>query len=62
MNDEQAVGPLMRRLQHTLDQPVIVGGQDIRLHSSLGVAIAVATESAEDVLTRADRSTRVTKR
>jgi len=62
VNDEQAVGPLMRRLQHTLDEPVIVGGQDIRLHSSLGVAIAEDTESAEDVLTRADRSTRVSKR
>jgi diguanylate cyclase (GGDEF)-like protein len=62
VNDEQAVGPLMRRLQHTLDEPVMVGGQGIRLNSSLGVAIAVDTESAEDVLTRADRSTRVTKR
>jgi diguanylate cyclase (GGDEF)-like protein len=62
VNDEQAVGPLLRRLQHTLDEPVTVGGQDIRLQSSLGVAIAVDTESAEDVLTRADRSTRVGKR
>ena len=62
VNDEQAVGPLMRRLQHTLDEPVTVGGQDIRLHSSLGVAIAEDTESAEDVLARADRSTRVGKR
>jgi len=62
VNDEQAVGPLMRRLQHTLDEPVLVGGQDIRLRSSLGVAIAEDAESAEDVLTRADRSTRVGKR
>ncbi len=62
VNDEQAVGPLMRRLQHTLDEPVMVGGQDLRLRSSLGVAIAIDTESAEDVLTRADRSTRVSKR
>ena len=40
VNDEQAVGPLMRRLQHTLDEPVTVGEQDIRLHASLGVAVA----------------------
>jgi diguanylate cyclase (GGDEF)-like protein len=62
VNDEQAVGPLTRRLQHTLDEPVTVGGQDIRLHASLGVAIAEDAESAEEVLTRADRSTRVGKR
>ena len=52
----------MRRLQHTLDEPVTVGGTDIRLHASLGVAIAEDSESAEEVLARADRSTRVTKR
>jgi diguanylate cyclase (GGDEF)-like protein len=62
VSDEQAVGPLMRRIQHTLDEPVIVGVSDIRVHSSLGVAIAEDTESAEDVLARADRSTRVAKR
>ena len=62
VNTEQAVGPLLRRLQHTLDEPVSVGGQAIRLHASLGVAIAEDSESAEDVLTRADRSTRVSKR
>ena len=42
---------------HTLDEPVVVGGSDIRVHSSLGVAIAEDTESAEDVLARAERST-----
>ncbi len=62
VNDEQAVGPLMRRLQHTLDEPHAVGSDTVRLHASLGVAIADDTESAEDVLTRADHSTRVTKR
>jgi len=62
VNDEQAVGPLMRRIQHTLDEPILVGGQEIRLYSSLGVAVARDTESAEDVLSRADRSTRVIKR
>ncbi len=62
VNDELAVGPLMRRIQHTLDEPVVVGGHDIRLQASLGVAIAEDTESAEDVLARADRSTRVSRR
>ena len=62
VNDEQAVGPLMRRLQHTLDEPVTVGEQDIRLHASLGVAVADDNESAEGVLSRADRSTRVSRR
>ena len=62
VTEEQVVGPLLRRLQHTLDEPVTEGGQDIRLHSSLGVAVAEDSESAEDVLTRADRSTRVSRR
>jgi GGDEF domain-containing protein len=56
------VGPLLRRLQHTLDEPVTEGGQDIRLDTSLGVAVAADSESAEDVLARADRSTRVSRR
>jgi len=59
VSDHQVVGPLMRRIQHTLDEPVIVGGRAIRLHASLGVAVAEDSESAEDVLVRADRSTRV---
>jgi diguanylate cyclase (GGDEF)-like protein len=59
INSEQDVGPLTRRLQHTLDEPVVVGGQGIRLHATLGVALAEGNETAEDVLTRADRSTRV---
>ena len=59
VSDQQAVGPLMRRVQHTLDEPVMTGGRAIRLHASLGVAVAEDEESAEDVLVRADRSTRV---
>lgn len=59
VSDQQAVGPLMRRVQHTLDEPVMSGGRAIRLHASLGVAVAEDSESAEDVLVRADRSTRV---
>jgi GGDEF domain-containing protein len=62
VTDEHVVGPLMRRLQHTLDEPVTVGGKEIRLHASLGVAVAEGSESAEDVLARADRSTRVSRR
>ena len=62
ITDEEVVGPLLRRLQHTLDQPITVGGQEIRLLSSLGVALARDSESAEDLLARADRSTRVSRR
>ena len=62
VTDERAVGPLLRRLQRTLDEPVAVGGQGIRLSASLGVAVAEDSESAEDVLARADRSTRVGRR
>ncbi len=58
VTDEQVVGPVIRRLQHTLDEPVAVGGRDVRLHASLGVAVAEDAESAEDLLARADRSTR----
>jgi diguanylate cyclase (GGDEF)-like protein len=59
VNDEQAVGPLVRRLHHALDEPVVVRGQSVRLHAMLGLALAEDGESAEDVLARADRSTRV---
>jgi diguanylate cyclase (GGDEF)-like protein len=62
VTDEQVVGPVIRRLQHTLDEPVVVGGRDIRLQASLGVAVAEDAESAEDLLARADRSTRVSRR
>ncbi len=62
VTDEHVVGPLMRRLQHTLDEPVTVGGKDVRLNASLGVAVAEEAESAEAVLARADRSTRVSRR
>jgi diguanylate cyclase len=62
VTDEQVVGPFMRRLQHTLDEPVTVGGKPISLNSSLGVAVAEDGEAAEAVLARADRSTRVGRR
>jgi diguanylate cyclase (GGDEF)-like protein len=59
VTDEHAVGPLTRRLQHTMDEPVVVDGRPVRLHAAIGVVLAEDSESAEDVLTRADRSTRV---
>ena len=62
VTDEHVVTPLLRRLQHTLDEPATVAGTSIRLRSSLGVAVAEDSESAEDVLARADRSTRVSRR
>lgn len=62
VTDEHVVGPLLRRLQHTLDEPAVVGSQEVRLRSSLGVAVAEDSETAEDVLARADRSTRVSRR
>jgi diguanylate cyclase (GGDEF)-like protein len=62
INGEEDAGPLVRRLQHTLDEPVMVGGQRVRMHARLGLALAEAGETAEDVLIRADRSTPVTHR
>ena len=62
VNDEQDVGPLMRRLQHTLDEPVTVGVRTSASTPLWGSRSAEDTEAAEDVLARADRSTRVTRR
>jgi diguanylate cyclase (GGDEF)-like protein len=62
VTDEQIVGPLIRRIQHTVDDPVQVGDVEVRLSASLGVAVAEADESAEAVLDRANRSTRITRR
>ena len=50
VDDEQDAGPLVRRLQQTLEEPVVVGGQSIRMHARLGLALAEADETAEDVL------------
>jgi diguanylate cyclase (GGDEF)-like protein len=62
VSDEMAVGPLLRRIQHTLDDAITMGGQDVRLQASLGVAMAEDSESAEDVLARAGKSSRVSRR
>ena len=62
VTDQQSVGPLTRRLQKALDEPVVVGEREIRLRAVLGVALAEDAESAEDVLARADRSIRAASR
>ena len=62
VTDEQAVGPLTRRLQHTIGEPVVVGDRPVRVHAAIGVVLAAGSESAEDVLTRAGHSTRVGNR
>ena len=62
VTNEQAVGPLTRRLQHTIDEPVAVGDRPVRVHAAIGVVLAAGSESAEDVLTRAGHSTRVGNR
>jgi diguanylate cyclase (GGDEF)-like protein len=59
VTDEQAVGPLTRRLQHTIDEPVVVGDRAVRLHAAIGAVLAGDSESAEEILIRADHSTRV---
>ena len=63
VTDEHVVGPLLRRLQHTLDEPVTVG-RPRRSGSTppSGSPWREDSESAEDVLARADRSTRVSRR
>jgi diguanylate cyclase (GGDEF)-like protein len=61
VTDEQAVGPLTRRLQRTLDEPVAVGGRNVRVRAFLGVAVADEKESAEEVQARAEDSSRVAK-
>ena len=57
--DDHAVGPLTRRLHHTIVEPVVVGDRPVRVHAAIGVVLAADSESAEAVLTRADHSTRV---
>jgi diguanylate cyclase (GGDEF)-like protein len=59
VTDEKAVGPLTRRLQQAIDEPVVLGDRPVRLHAAIGVARAGDSESAEELLTRADQSTRV---
>jgi diguanylate cyclase (GGDEF)-like protein len=58
VSDEQAVDLLTQRLQATLDDPVMVGGRKISFIAVVGIAVARDSESAEEVLARADRATR----
>ena len=62
VTDEQAVGPLMRRLQHTLDEPVTVGAR-ASVCTPPWVWRSPRTPSRpRTCLRRADRSTRVSRR
>jgi diguanylate cyclase (GGDEF)-like protein len=59
VSDEPAVDLLTQRLQSTLDAPVVVGSHRVAFQAVVGVAVARDSESAEEVLARADRATRV---
>src|SRR5664280_1346877 len=52
IENEQFVGPLMRRVQEVLDNPVAVTGRDVRVSATLGTVTARNSESAEEVLAR----------
>lgn len=56
IDNELAAGPLMRRVQDVLDDPIAVTGRDVRLSASLGTVTARNSESAEEVLARAGQS------
>jgi diguanylate cyclase (GGDEF)-like protein len=56
IDNELAVGPLMRRVQDVLDDPIAVTGRDVRLSASLGTVTARSSESAEQVLARAGQA------
>ena len=58
---EQQVGPLLRRFQHGLDEPILVEDRVVRLETSLGVALA-DDSVLPSTFWRADRSTRVGRR
>jgi len=56
IDNELAAGPLMRRVQDVLDDPIAVTGRDVRLSASLGTVTARNSESAEEVMARAGQS------
>ena len=62
VSDEPAVDMLTQRLRATLDDPVVVGGHKVQFQAVVGIAVARDSESAEDVLSRADRATRAGNR
>jgi diguanylate cyclase (GGDEF)-like protein len=50
---EEFLEPLMRRVQTVLDNPISLGGRDVRITATLGTVTARDAESAEEVLARA---------
>ena len=59
VSTEKAVELLTGRLQATLDDPIVVAGRPVSFVALVGIAVARDGESAEEVLARADRATRV---
>jgi diguanylate cyclase (GGDEF)-like protein len=58
VSDDPAVEMVTQRLQATLDDPIVIGGRNITFQAVVGVAVARDSESAEDLLARADRASR----
>jgi diguanylate cyclase (GGDEF)-like protein len=56
IDGEEAAKVLVRRLQKALDGPVIISGRSVLLSTHVGVAVAQDSESADDVLSRANRA------
>jgi diguanylate cyclase (GGDEF)-like protein len=50
VSDEQAVGPLTKRLRHALDQPVIDHGHTIKLHALMKSAVVEDPESPQELM------------
>jgi diguanylate cyclase (GGDEF)-like protein len=59
VSTENAVELLTGRLRATLDDPIVVNGRPVSFVALVGIAVARDAESAEEVLARADRATRV---
>jgi diguanylate cyclase (GGDEF)-like protein len=56
------VDGLRRRLLDVFSAPIDVGGREILVSGSIGIAVAITEEDAEDVLSRADASMYAVKR
>ncbi|GIE81897.1 hypothetical protein Aph02nite_78470 [Actinoplanes philippinensis] len=52
--DRAAAEAAAARLRETVGRPVVSGGQQMLLHASVGVAVAAAGETADEVLRNAD--------
>jgi diguanylate cyclase (GGDEF)-like protein len=53
IENEQFVGPLMKRVREVLDNPIALTGGAVRVSTTLGTVTARSSESAEEVLARA---------